>query len=66
MHLNGFSVTPITIFPLAVTYNTVFWDFRSRQQALRGQNVSRRSALPNDTTTKVEKDANFTILTSEM
>ena len=47
-------------------YNTVFGDFRSCQQALRGPNVSSAMLYQKDTTTMVDKDANFTILTSEM
>ena len=46
-------------------YNTAFSDFRDCQQALRGQNLS-LSAVPKDTTIKVDNDGNFTILTSEM
>ena len=49
------------MFPLEAMYNTVFWDFRSCQQALRGQNVSPQCSTK-DTTTKVDK----MLLTSEM
>ena len=65
-----FSATPITIFPLTAIYNTAFWDFCGCQQALNGPNVSPQeslsTALPYGTTTKVDKDANFTILTFQI
>ena len=64
VHLYAFSVIPITIFPLAVMYNIAFWDFGTC--ALRGQKISPLTVLPKDTTTKADKDANCTILTSEM
>ena len=48
-------------------YNTAFWDFHSCQQDLCAwPKRLPHSALPKDTTSKVDKDANFTILTSEM
>ena len=47
-------------------YNTAFWVFCSGQQALCGPNVSPRVLYKKDTLTMVDKDANFTILTSEM
>ena len=43
-------------------YNIAFLDFRNCQQAQLGANVS--PAM--DTTIKVDKDTNFTILTSKM
>ena len=47
-------------------YNATCWDFRSCQRALHAPNVSPAVLYQTDTTTKVDKDVNFTILTTDM
>ena len=66
VNLYAFSVTPITILQLATIYVTPHFETFAAVSKHCVAQMSPRSALPKDTTTKVDKDANFTILTSEM
>ena len=54
------------MFPLATMCNAAFCRFSQLSASIAWPKRLPRSVLPKDTTTKVDEDVNFTILTTEM